>query len=75
MTQPIQSVSELGAAIRKERKAQGLRQPDLAAAAGTSIRFIVEIEAGKETAQIGKVFDVLRQLGIGLDITGLSEES
>lgn len=74
MTHTIQSTEDLGALIRRERKAQELRQPDLAAAAGTSIRFIVEIEAGKPTAQIGKVFDVLRQLGLGIDVTGLSEE-
>jgi y4mF family transcriptional regulator len=73
MTHSIPSVTELGAIIKHERKAQGLRQPDLAAAAGTSIRFIVEIEAGKETAQIGKVLDVLRQLGLTLDVSGLSE--
>lgn len=73
MTHSIQSIEELGALIRRERKHQGLRQPDLAAAAGTSIRFIVEIEGGKSTAQIGKVLDVLRQLGLKLELTGLSE--
>lgn len=46
MNHTIRSTEDLGALIRRERKAQGLRQPDLAAAAGTSIRFIVEIEGG-----------------------------
>lgn len=74
MSHTIQSVDSLGTLIRRERKSQGLRQPDLAAAAGTSVRFIVEIEAGKPTAQIGKVLDVLRQLGLSLALSGLSEE-
>ena len=74
MTYAIQSTETLGALIRRERKAQGLRQPDLAAAAGTSIRFIVQIENGKATAQIGKVLDVLQQLGLGIELSGLTEE-
>ncbi len=73
MTRRIDNTEDLGRWIRAERKAQGLRQPDLAAAAATSVRFIVEIERGKPTAQIGKVLDVLRQLGIGLSLEGLSE--
>ncbi len=74
MSHTISSTEALGALIRRERKAQGLRQPDLAAAAGTSVRFIVEVEAGKATAQIGKVLDVLRQLGLSLALDGLTEE-
>lgn len=73
MTHTIQTADQLGALIRRERKAQGLRQPDLAAAAGTSVRLIVEVEGGKSTAQIGKVLDVLRQLGLSVHIDGLSE--
>ncbi len=72
MTHPIRSTEGLGALIRRERRAQGLRQPDLAAAAGTSVRFIVEIERGKPTAQLGKVLDVLAQLGLSLGLVGLS---
>ena len=64
MRHRIDNVEALGALVRTVRKAQGLRQPDLAGAAGTSVRFIVELERGKPTAQVGKVLDVLRQLGI-----------
>lgn len=64
----------LGALIRRERLAQGLRQPDLAAAAGTSVRFIVEIERGKPTAQVGKVLAVIGQLGLRLRIEGASPD-
>ena len=72
-SQPIESTDALGALIRAERRAQGLRQPDLAAAAGTSVRFIVEVERGKATAQVGKVFAVLRQLGLAVRIEGATE--
>lgn len=71
-TNRIRDAAELGRLIRQERQAQGLRQPDLAAAAGTSVRFIVEVERGKETARIGKVLDVLRQLGLTVEIGGAS---
>ncbi|MEM8711119.1 MAG: helix-turn-helix transcriptional regulator [Planctomycetota bacterium] len=74
MNASIDQPQDLGELIREERKRQGLRQPDLAAAAGTSVRFIVEIERGKPTAQIGKVMDVLRQLGLRLSVDGLTDE-
>ena len=58
----------LGIVIRKTRKAQGLRQDELAAAAGVGIRFLVELEAGKTTAQLGKTLSVLAALGCTLTI-------
>jgi y4mF family transcriptional regulator len=57
---------EIGLIIQKNRKSQGLTQPQLAMACGTGIRFIVDIEAGKETCQIGKALMVLQMLGIGI---------
>ena len=64
MTHSIQSIEELGALIRRERKHQGLRQPDLAAAAGTSIRFIVEIEGGKRNPTLKVVERLALALGV-----------
>jgi y4mF family transcriptional regulator len=54
---------EIGAIIRETRKAQGLRQDQLAAAAGVGLRFLVELEAGKPTAHLGKALQVLAALG------------
>ncbi len=54
---------ELGRIIRDERTAQKLRQDELAAAAGVGVRFLIELEAGKPTAQLGKALDVLATLG------------
>ena len=59
----------IGALIRKTRKEAGLRQDELAGAAGVGLRFIVDLEAGKPTAQLGKTLQVLSALGCSLDIT------
>ena len=53
----------LGLIVHHERKAQKLRQAELAAAAGVGIRFIVDLEAGKPTLQLEKVLHVLTTLG------------
>lgn len=58
----------LGNAIRQERKALGLRQDELAAASGVGLRFIVELERGKPTVQLGKVLSVLAALGCDLQL-------
>lgn len=61
--------AEIGDIVRTTRKAQGLRQDELAGAAGVGLRFIVDLEAGKPTAQIGKTLQVLAALGCSFDIT------
>lgn len=62
------SPTELGTIIRRARLDQGLRQAQLAAASGVGLRFLVELEAGKPTAQIGKALAVLAALGCRVDI-------
>jgi len=66
---------DIGEIIRKTRKAQGLRQPELAAASGVGLRFLVELERGKPTAQLGKVLDVLSALGCTLSISTPEDEA
>lgn len=58
----------LGAAIRSARKAQGLRQDELAGVAGVGLRFLVELERGKPSVQLDKVLVVLAALGLRLRI-------
>ncbi|WP_413469320.1 type II toxin-antitoxin system Y4mF family antitoxin [Sphingobium sp. PNB] len=58
----------LGRIVREERKAQGLRQQELAAACGVGVRFIVDLEAGKPTLQLGKALQVLATLGCDVSI-------
>ena len=62
------TTKELGEIVKKARKAQGLTQPQLAMACGTGVRFIVDLEAGKETCQIGKALNVMQMLGLGVEI-------
>ncbi len=56
--------SEIAAEIKTTRRALKLRQAELAAAAGVGLRFLIELEAGKPTAQLGKVLAVLDVLGL-----------
>ena len=58
----------LGRIVREERKTQGLRQQELAAACGVGVRFIVDLEAGKPTLQLGKALQVLATLGCDVSI-------
>ena len=58
----------LGLIVHRERKAQKLRQAELAAAAGVGIRFIVDLEAGKPTLQLEKVLRVLATLGCDVTV-------
>lgn len=58
----------LGETIRSKRKALGLRQDQLAAAAGVGVRFLVELERGKPTVQLGRTLAVLAALGLNVHI-------
>ena len=60
----------LGALVRRSRKEQGLTQESLSAACGVGIRFIRELENGKESCHIGKAFDVIAMLGLPINIGG-----
>jgi HTH-type transcriptional regulator / antitoxin HipB len=63
---------DIGQAVRGARKALGLRQDELAAAAGVGLRFLVELERGKPTVQLGRTIQVLDAVGLDLRVTGRS---
>ena len=67
----ISSSADLGHALRAARKQLGLTQHKLAQTAGVGVRFIVDLEAGKPTAQLGKMLQVLCNLGGSLHLAGL----
>lgn len=69
MTMKITDSKSLGKVVREARRALGVTQDQLALTSGTNRRFIIELEQGKPTAQIGKVLQVLRTLGCSLDLT------
>lgn len=59
----------IGELVRSTRKSMSVTQKDLALTSGTGLRFIIELEKGKPTCQIGKVLTVLHTLGIKLAFT------
>ena len=72
---------QLGATIRARRRQLKVTQKDLAMTCGTGLRFIIDLEKGKPTCQIGKILQVLQALGLKLQIaspgsdTGQGEKS
>lgn len=65
-----QTTKDIGAAVRKTRKAIGITQKDLALTSGTGLRFIIDLEKGKPTCQLVKVLTVLQTLGIKVQLHG-----
>ena len=60
---------QIGTLIRTTRKNLGVTQKDLALTSGTGLRFIIDLEKGKETCEIGKAMTVLHTLGIKVGLT------
>ena len=70
MTQPSNyTTADIGKLIRNTRKTLGVTQKELALTSGTGLRFIIELEKGKETIEMGKVLTVLNTLGITMSLT------
>ncbi|MBF0304207.1 MAG: helix-turn-helix transcriptional regulator [Alphaproteobacteria bacterium] len=63
----VDSPGRFGNLIRARRQALGLTQRDLALAVNVGERFIVDLEGGKPTCQLGKALAVAR--GVGLRLT------
>lgn len=64
----ITTVEQLGAVIRGARQARNLRLEDVALGAGVGIRFLSELERGKETARLGETLRVIDTLGLELSV-------
>jgi y4mF family transcriptional regulator len=69
MARIVSDPTALGHIVRETRRALGLTQPKLALSAGVGVRFLVDIEKGKPTAQIGKIMRVLAALGIEIQLS------
>jgi HTH-type transcriptional regulator / antitoxin HipB len=64
----LHDTQQIGVAIRARRKLAKLTQRELALSSGVGLRFLIELEKGKTTCQVGKVLTVLRTLGISLQL-------
>jgi y4mF family transcriptional regulator len=67
----LTSTEQLGTEVRARRKQLRVTQKELAMTCGTGLRFIVDLEKGKPTCQIGKTLQVLQALGLVIE-TGRS---
>jgi transcriptional regulator with XRE-family HTH domain len=64
MKYKITNVSELGTLLRATRKSVDMRIDDLAGTSSLSKQFVNDVELGKPGVQLGKVLQVLHELGI-----------
>lgn len=62
----LTNTTQLGELIREERKRQSLTQEQLAALAGVGVRFVRELEHGKDSCRIGLALQVMQTLGLDL---------
>ena len=64
----IRTATDLGAIIRERRTKLGWDQVYLAKKAGTSRKWLVEVERGKPGAEIGLILRTLKSLEISIDV-------
>jgi transcriptional regulator with XRE-family HTH domain len=60
----LATAAAFGVMIRNRRKALNMRQDQLALATGVGRRFLIELEAGKPSCQIGRSLLVAEALGL-----------
>ena len=58
------TASAFGSLIRRRRKELKIRQAQLALAAGIGRRFLIELESGKPSCQLGRSLLVAQALGL-----------
>ena len=65
----------LGHIIRNFRKSHKYTQAYVASMCGIGTRFLIELEKGKETAEVGLVLKVLWTLGLDILVTPRTERN
>ncbi len=65
----------LASFLKEKRKLMNLTQIDLAEKAGVGLRFVREIEQGKETLRLDKVNQVLKLFGYEMGPVPVNRES
>jgi y4mF family transcriptional regulator len=63
------TTEQIGKLIRGARKTLCVTQKDLSLTSGTGLRFVIDLEKGKETCEVGKVLTILHTLGIKMILT------
>jgi y4mF family transcriptional regulator len=71
----VKDSSDLGQLVRAERKRQRLTQEQLAGVSGVGIRFVRELESGKESCRLGLALNVMQTLGLTISVSGRGPSS
>lgn len=63
----LRDSKEFGVAIREQRRVRGLSQESVALSAGVGLRFVHDLEHGKETVELGRALRVAAAVGLRLE--------
>lgn len=70
MKTELTNASQLAAIVRRERRRQKVSQIRLSQLADVGVRFVRDLEDGKETVRLDKVLAVLETLGVAVELSG-----
>ena len=69
----VNNMADIANLVREARKNQGISQTVLAQLSNVGLRFVCEVEHGKNTVRLDKLLPVLTSLGITLQLEMPSE--
>lgn len=64
----VKTVEAFGAAVRQRRLEKGLTQVELADLVGVERKWVVRLEAGNSSAELGNVFKAMKALDLDLEM-------
>ena len=65
----IRKIEDISTLVKKRRKELNLTQAECATFCGVGLRFFSELENGKNSLHLGKVFQVLQTFGLKVNIS------
>ena len=74
MKTELTNASQLAEIVRSERKRQKVSQIRLSQLANVGVRFVRDLEDGKETVRLDKVLAVLETLGIAIELSRMGDD-
>lgn len=69
-----ENLNNISIFVKQKRKQNNLTQPELALKAGVGLRFVRDLEQGKNTLRMDKVNDVLRLFGETLGVVAMNRD-
>jgi HTH-type transcriptional regulator/antitoxin HipB len=75
MKSSARSAAQIGAVIRRERRARGLTQAQLGAKTGLRQATVSKLEKGEPATRLSTLFDVLATLNLELTVSSRSKTS